>query len=153
MPPIGAYLNIYGGTITGQVTLAYSAYGYVSGNPTIDFDISTIGPDAGARVSYLNRLSNRENANFTLTVSETQAVGTYTLATGASYFSNDILVRTANGDQIDVLTVVGNVVRLGDITFAGPNQDVTHDLERKCIQVGDYSGHPSREIWLTSEVA
>lgn len=124
-----AYLNIYGGTITGQVTLAYSAYGYVSGNPTIDFDISTIEPDAGARVTYLNRLSNWENANFTLTVSETQAVGTYTLATGASYFSNDILVRTANGDQIDVLTVEGNIVRLGDITFrltaGGYNSNLT----------------------------
>ena len=103
-----------GGRLTGQ--LAVSSGGIVSAytGSLVDFDISGVSPGAAARVNDLSLV--RGTPDFTITVAQNQANGTYKLAGGAANFNKTVTICNTAG-VCDSLTV-GGTVKLAGQDFA-----------------------------------
>jgi len=91
------------GTITGQITFTDGAIVSAYEGSILDFDISELDPDATVRVNNLSRIKGA--LRYTLTVSDTQANGVYSLAYGAGSFNSTITVMNTSGSELGVLTV------------------------------------------------
>ena len=79
------------GKLTGKIRISSGASVSVGAGGILDFDVSALSPGAGARVNVLSRISGAPV--YTLTVSGTQTLGSYTLAGGAAKFNGTISVR------------------------------------------------------------
>ena len=111
-----------GARLTGQVNLDSGASAVIQSAATLDFDISELAPGAGARVNNLSRLSGAPI--YTLTVAAAQKGGSYTLAEGASGFSDSIGVCDVSGGSLGLLTV-GGTANIGGVDYSlNLNDDV-----------------------------
>jgi autotransporter passenger strand-loop-strand repeat protein len=108
----GSVEILSGGKLTGLMTFEQGAKAYVSNGAILDFDISELTPKAEARVNNLSPVSGSSSTLYTLTVSEEQGKGTYTLAEGASKFNRTISVVNTAGDELGILTL-GETVKIG----------------------------------------
>ncbi len=79
-----------------------------------DFNISDLRAGAEARINNLSIIQG--TPIYTLTVSDTQAGGIYTLAEGAENFASTISVVNTAGDKLGVLTV-GETIKIGDTDY------------------------------------
>ena len=94
-----------GGKLTGHMTFESGAYVYLEHNTIVDFDISALTPGAAVRINDLSLVYGLESVDFTITVSDTQKNGTYTLANEVTSFENTISVVNTDGVQLDTLSV------------------------------------------------
>ena len=110
----GTFKLSSGGKMTGQTEIISGASVSIIKGAIIDFDISAVSPDSEARINNYSALGRTvQNAVFTLTVSDTQTVGTYKLAEGAGSFDKTISVVNTAGESLGFF-VVGGTVKVGD---------------------------------------
>ena len=101
-----------GGKITGKMTFADGAYVTIHQTGAIvDFDISALSPNNDVLINNLSKLNSFPT--YTLTVSATQAKGTYNLAEGVSSFTKSITVVNTSGTELGTLTVAGGETNIG----------------------------------------
>ena len=89
------------GWLTGKLTLTGIVSAYEGG--LVDFDISGLSAGNTALINNLSRVVGAPT--FTVTVSESQAFGTYSLAEGAANFTDYVAVINAVGDVLDWVCV------------------------------------------------
>ena len=106
-PDAGALYIFSGGTATGRIIIENRASFTVFPGTIIDFDVSSLEPGAEARVNEITRISDWWEAFYTLTVSDSQAEGTYTLADYAENFNRPLAVRGTSGELYGTLQVGG----------------------------------------------
>ena len=106
-----------GGKLTGHMTFESGAYVYLEHNTIIDFDISALTPGAAVRINDLSLVYGIESVDFTITVSDTQKNGTYTLANEVTSFENTISVVNTDGVQLDTLSV-GDTKEIGGTEYS-----------------------------------
>ena len=92
-----------GGKMTGQLTFADKAVVSVYDGAILDFDISGVTPEAGARVNNLSLIHG--TPVYTLTVSGSQKNGVYTLAGGTIEFNGSITVQNTSGKSLGTLAL------------------------------------------------
>jgi hypothetical protein len=92
-----------GGTLTERILLSSGASASVESGGIVNFNLAALTPGSAARVNVLSRISGAPV--YTLTVSGTQALGTYTLAGGASKFNQTISVHDTEGTVLGELKV------------------------------------------------
>jgi autotransporter passenger strand-loop-strand repeat protein len=103
-----------GGVLTGQMTFEKGAGVIANGAAFIDFDISRITADAGARLSDFSLIQG--TPTYTLTVSDSPVNGIYKLAENASTFRSTILVRSTEKELLGTLSV-GQTLTIGEIGY------------------------------------
>ena len=103
----GALFISSGGTATGRIILENRATVTVFRGTVIDFDVSGLEPGAEARINDITRISDWWEALYTLTVSDSQAEGAYTLADYAEDFNRPLAVRGTAGELYGTLQVGG----------------------------------------------
>ncbi len=110
----GGSLLIYNGAkLTGQMTFVTGAEVIPFVGSILDFDLTQTAPDAPALVNDLSILMG--TPTYTITVDNSQALGTYKLAGGAAGFDKPITVRSIYGEIGCTLTVDGGATKLGDV--------------------------------------
>ena len=102
-----------GGKITGLTTLESRAV-FTLESAILDFNISELNPEAGARVNNLAIIQG--TPVYTLTVSAEQTEGVYTLAEGAEGFNSTITVQNALGETFGTLAV-GETLSVGTMDY------------------------------------
>ena len=107
-------LIVDGGKMTGEMAFADGADVFADNGAILDFDISELTPEAGARVNNLAIIQG--TPLYTLTVSAEQAKGIYTLADGAAKFKSTISVLNTLGNELGTLTV-GETLSVGDTDY------------------------------------
>ncbi|MBO4619335.1 MAG: AIDA repeat-containing protein, partial [Victivallales bacterium] len=104
----GGRMTVYeGGTVTGSLTLADGAVVSAYQGGVIDFDVSALAPNNAALVNNLSLVQG--TPTYTVTVSDAQAAGDYLLAEGAAGFDQAVFVVTDLGDELDSITVGGEL--------------------------------------------
>ena len=103
-----------GGKATGQMTFEFGAIVSAEEGAILDFDISQLTAEAGARVNNLAIIQG--TPVYTLTVSAEQTEGVYTLAEGAEGFNSTITVRNALGETFGTLAV-GETLSVGTMDY------------------------------------
>lgn len=96
-----------GGTATGRIIVENGGDVTVFGGAVVDFDLSGLEPGAEARINDITRISGWWDATYTLTVSASQADGTYTLADNAEDFDKPLTVQSTTGGLLGTLPVGG----------------------------------------------
>ena len=105
--------------MTGQMTFDDRAIISAYDGAIIDFDISCLQPRGGALVNNLSQIFMTSKLNdvlFTLTVSDSQTNGTYTLAKGAAEFDRSITVKDSLDNDIGTLKL-GETIKINDVDF------------------------------------
>ena len=102
----GLYISS-GGTATGRIIIEERASATVFRGTVMDFDVSGLEPGAEARINNITRISDWWDATYTLTVSDSQAEGTYTLAGYAEDFNIPLMVQGITGNPLGTLPVGG----------------------------------------------
>jgi len=110
--PGGNFYISSGGKMTGQMFFEEGAFISANTGAILDFDISGVAPGGAALVNNLSYIVG--SPNYTLTVSDTQAYGTYTLAESASSFFGSLPVYDILGASYGSLTIDGNAIIAGD---------------------------------------
>ena len=101
--------------MTGVMTFASDAVVSISTEAVVDFDISALSP---SNATLLNNFALfEEMPQFTLTVSDTQANGSYSLAGGAAEFNETITIMNTLGAAVGTLTVGGFGAVVGDRNY------------------------------------
>ena len=100
-----------GGRITGYYDCTGASF--ASGS-IADFDLAMTTADAATELVV--NLASAANADFTLTVKDSQANGTYKLATGANGFNKTITVKNTAGTDLGTLAV-GRVTDIGGVGY------------------------------------
>ena len=132
-----------GGLLTGRTRLENGASVTVYSGGVLNFDVSSAAPGAEALANDLSRIGG-SSVSYTLTVSETQAGGTYRLADGAAGFSGSITVANVSGGELGVLENGGSLA-VGDTTYtlnlkgAALTLTVT-EPEKPVFFTGDFAG-------------
>ena len=116
-------LYIYGGKLTGKLTAATKTEVYLGNGSIADFNISVVSPGSAALINDWSLVKD-DGAFYTITISETQAVGVYSLADGAAGFDKSITVNTDSGAKLGVITV-GSSLKCGNGTFTLINNGQT----------------------------
>ena len=99
---------LYAGTeakLTGRMILSDEAYVYVEHNAIIDFNISMLTPGAAVRINNFQLVEGWQSADYTVTISGTQANGTYLLAIGFPALEQAISVVDTSGEVLTTLSV------------------------------------------------
>ena len=103
-----------GGKATGQMSFEDGAVVSAYEGAILDFDISGLTPEAGARVNNLSIIQG--TPVYTLTVSAEQAKGIYTLAEGAAEFNGTLTVQNVSGDALGTLAA-GETLSVGETDY------------------------------------
>ena len=103
------------GTITGRIQFANNVYVTAFPGAVIDFDLTGIAPGTEARLTGLSKIT-WQDATYTLTISDTQAEGTYTLAENADEFDRPLIVQGRTGEHHGTLQT-GGVLLTEDSRF------------------------------------
>ena len=115
---LGNMSILSGGMITGQMTIERGAVVSIYTGATIDFNISEFTSNSTeAKINDLSLLVGWTNANYTLTVSDTSAIGKYTLAEGATGFNRTISVRNTSGKTLGSFSV-GKTITISGLDYA-----------------------------------
>ncbi|MBQ7731873.1 MAG: hypothetical protein IJT68_08565 [Lentisphaeria bacterium] len=111
----GGKLEVFhGGKMTGELSFEEGAIVSAFNGAVLDFDISELTPEAGARVNDLAVIQGAPV--YTLTVSAEQTKGVYTLAEGAAEFNGTITVQNTSGEPLGTLAA-GETLSVGDDDF------------------------------------
>ena len=106
-------LSIYdGGKVTGKVTFETGAKATAESGAILDFDLTQTTAGADALVNDLSFVRDLP-LTYTLTVSGSEATGTYKLAGNAAGFDKTITVKNTSGTTLGTLTVGGDTQTLG----------------------------------------
>ena len=103
-----------GGILTGSLSIAKGASVSAHEGAILDFDLTQAVSGGDALVNALSVIQGAPT--YTLTVSASQAPGTYKLAEGASGFKGTITVQNTYGDSFGTLAD-GQTVYVGDSRF------------------------------------
>lgn len=103
-----------GGILTGSMSIANGGSVSAYEGAILDFDLTRVSAEAPALVNDLSLVKGAPGC--TLTVSASQASGTYKLAEGAAEFSGTITIQNTYGDSFGTFTV-GQTVYAGDSRF------------------------------------
>lgn len=128
----GLYISS-GGTATGRIIIEERASATVFRGTVMDFDVSGLEPGAEARINNITRISDWWDATYTLTVSDSQAEGTYTLAGYAEDFNIPLMVQGITGNPLGTLPV-GGVLLTEDCRYSltlGQNNVLTMTKENR----------------------
>jgi len=86
------------GVVTGELQIEEGATVSLTGSAvTLDFDVTNRSTADAALYNNYSLIRNAANAQHTITVSSTQAKGTYQLAAGAADFAATVTVNSAEG--------------------------------------------------------
>ncbi len=96
-----------GGIITGRMVFMDGSYISANTGGIFDFDISSIDSDASARYNNLSIIIG--TPTYTLTVSDSQMDGTYTLANNVEGFNEIITVQNSLGEKLGTVSVDGKL--------------------------------------------
>ncbi len=108
-------LLIYDGTsITGHMTFEDGAIVIPFVGSILDFDLTQTEAGAEALVNDLSILMG--TPSYTLTVSDAQAYGTYSLADGAAKFDRTITVQNTSGETLGTLGI-GTMFNVGETAY------------------------------------
>ena len=113
--PDGVFLIYPGGKFTGIMTLSEDACANATDGGTFDFDISALGPENAAFVNDISRIHG--TPFYTLTVSDTQADGKYSLAGGATGFDKTITVVNTLGAALDTISIADGTKDIGGAKY------------------------------------
>ena len=146
----GSIIVSSGGTMTGRIMLEDGAVTSAEEGSILDFDISDLTPEAGARV---NRLSIIQGTPlYTLTVCDGQENGVYILAEEAIAFGGTITVMNTSGTGLGTL-MVGETLKIGDkdCTLNLSDSALTLVVSTKSPVPEDLVGTKDRVSWKTAE--
>ena len=124
----GLYADTYA-KITGRMIISDEADISIDHGATIDFNISNLTPGAAVRINNFSLFSGWESADYTITISDTQANGTYSLALGFPEFERTISVVDTSGTVLDTLSI-GETKVIGDEEFTLKLADDTLSLQK-----------------------
>ncbi len=131
-------LCIYsGGKMTGQMIFEEGAFISAYEGAIFDFNISELAPEnATARINNLSVIQG--TPFYTLTISESQADGVYSLATGAASFDSTITVTNISGDSLGTL-IVGETVKIDgdDYTLSRNGGLLTLSINAEIMETTD----------------
>lgn len=100
--------NLYaGGKLTGRLAISENAVVSAYEGSVVDFDLTETSAGDAARVNDLSLIQGAPD--YTVTVAQYQAEGTYALAEGAAGFDECITVATAAGAELGAITVGGSL--------------------------------------------
>lgn len=109
----GGSLTVYsGGKLTGFMMFDYEATCNIDSGAILDFDISELSPDNEVLVEGFKIIED-EPFKYTLTVSDIQMPGTYSLSEDAYSFYKSITVKNTSGTELGTLTVNGGEKKIG----------------------------------------
>ena len=152
-----AYIEA-GAKITGTVSIVRDAVVSAYEGSVVDADISTFAPGAAARIAGISFISG--TPNLTITVSTSQTMGDYAIATGASStFSKNFTVVTDAGATLGTVSV-GGVLNAGGYSYglnlasnaltltvseaaSGVTGDLNADGRADIVMTIDQSSHPA----------
>ena len=103
-----------GGKLTGKLSIEAGALVSAYDGSTLDFDLTQTTAGANALVNDFSLIKGAPL--YTLTVSGTQASGTYKLAGGAAGFNKTISVVNTEGSSLGTLTV-GQTATIGGVDY------------------------------------
>ena len=103
-----------GGRITGQMTFANGAVVSMFDKSVLDFDLTKTSAGAAALLNDCSLIQG--SVTYTLTVSGTEADGTYNLAGGAEGFDS-ITVKNTSGSTLGTLAVGGGTQALDGVKY------------------------------------
>ncbi len=146
----GGSLLIYSGAmLTGRMTFESGAEVIPFVGSILDFDLAQTSAGSVALVNDLSILLG--TPTYTLTVSTTQANGTYNLAGGAAGFNKTITVKSSStGEALGTLSV-GQTVNIGDtgytlnldgedVLFVTVSAAVPEPVAERSFYTGDFNG-------------
>ncbi len=110
--PNGSLTVYSGGKLTGVMTFEYEATCNIDSGAILDFDISELSPDNEVLVEGFTIIED-EPFKYTLTVSDIQMPGTYSLSEDAYSFYKSITVKDTSGTELGTLTVNGGEKKIG----------------------------------------
>ena len=126
-----------GGILTGSMSIANGGSVSAYEGAILDFDLTRVSAEAPALVNDLSLVKGAPAC--TLTVSASQASGTYKLADGAAEFTGTITIQNTYGDSFGTFTV-GQTVYAGDSRFTLNLTDGTLSVTVNGPTVTDESG-------------
>ena len=113
-------LEVYSGTLTGNLHIASSAEVLATAGATIDFLVAEQVNRIEALINHYDyiRCNSSELGipNFTVTVNAVQASGDYYLADYAQSFAQNVLVKTTEGTNIGYITTWKDLI-VGSTTY------------------------------------
>ena len=101
----GALYAATDAVLTGRMILSDGAYVELTHNAIIDFNISTLTTGAPVRINNFQLVTGWESADYFITVSGTQANGTYSLAIGFPAYTQPISVLNTEGELLATMSV------------------------------------------------
>ena len=133
-------LSIYdGGKVTGKVTFETGAKATAEAGAILDFDLTQTTAGADALVNDLSFVRDLP-LTYTLTVSGSEATGTYKLAGNAAGFDKTITVKNTSGESLGTLTVGGDTLftkSSGYTLTLGADNTLSVDITTKSVHVDD----------------
>jgi len=147
---LGSMCVSSGGKLTGQIMLEDGAVTSVEEGSILDFDISELAPGSVARVNDLSLVQG--TPLYTLTVSDSPAIGVYSLAAGAAEFQSSITVVNTSGTDLGMLKV-GDTLKIGekDCTLNLGDSTLTLVVKTQSALPEDLVGTKDRVSWKTPE--
>ena len=113
----GGSMYIYSGVHRGSLQIESGAIVVAYSGATIDFTLSDRKESDGYLINDYTRISGRNHATYTITVSAEQAFGTYKLAQGAENFTGSVSVGDGSVNY-GTLTVNGSSVEYNNTSYA-----------------------------------
>ena len=110
-----------GGIITGELQIESGARVTVKSGATLDFDLTARATSDAALCNDYSLIGGAADAAYTITVSATQAKGTYRLADNAASFAATVTVKTAT-EELGTLTV-GENFNIGSTRYSLDRRD------------------------------
>ena len=150
----GRILIYSGGTMTGRMVFEEGVIVSSLQNAAfhLDFDISDLAPETVARVNNLALIKGAPL--YTLTVSDKQSIGTYTLAEGASEFNGTISVVNTSGTPLGILTLNGGAMNINGSSYTlHLNKDNVLFVTVNTADMPPSDVAPQTQTWEKVEVA
>ena len=97
------------GVLTGIMQIESGAFVSAYRGATIDFTVADQGSSDSALLNDWSRINVSSEANYTITVNDSQAYGTYRLADLATYFDSAITVKTVGQQSLGTVSLDRNL--------------------------------------------
>ena len=139
----GGTVTVDHGKLTGKISIADGGVVHAGQGTIIDFDISRLAPGTGVILNNLS-LIQADSPGFTLTVSDLQWNGVYTLAKGVLEFDNLVSVKSISNQTIHMMEV-GETVNVNGI-------DYTLNLTDDALKVSVIGGQDVPIITVSADI-
>ena len=147
----GGGLFLYeGGRIRGTMRFDHEAEVSAGNSAVLDFDLTQTSAGAEALVNDLSLVQG--TPLYTLTVSDSPAIGVYSLAAGTAEFQSSITVVNTSGTDLGMLKV-GDTLKIGekDCTLNLGDSTLTLVVKTQSPLPEDLVGTKDRVSWKTPE--